>query len=577
MANADGSIQVLLNGEIYNWRELREQLEELGCQFTTQSDTEVIVKGYEIWKDEIVPKLTGMFAIAIWEKPTKQLLLVRDRLGEKPLYYSLANEGLIFASNVDAIARVVENRSINPVAVACYLAHSFIPSKCTVWREISVLPPAHALRIRLDNTVEVRRYWELPRSKPLRTTFQEAANRIQEAIDESVRRCLDADVPVGLFLSGGVDSSLIAALATRHQPRLPAFSLGFKEKTHSEIIYADKVARHLDIPHYVIEVGVEDVLRCLPHLIKEYGQPFGDASAVPTFLVSQFAREQVKVCLSGDGGDEAFGGYWRVQSAVYAERYSRFVPKSVREYIVPPVASRLGNTGRRWLAMNDLSLDPIGRSYTNSLSWFNMLHDVAGPYLKSVLAVDLVSYRVGNSQDRPESSNVQKLLFDDIEVQLPDCYLAKVDVASMAASLEVRCPFLEKNIMEQAWLLPDRFKLHIGQRKWLLKKIASRFVPSEVVYRQKMGFTMPLQKWFQEDLGDYLGSLMADSVADSKGWLRSEVVKKFLYEHRKGEDHQTRLWLALWLEMWFRYLDSTPDTNNAVGFVTPSFFRTTQK
>ena len=554
MANRNGNVQVLLNGEIYNWRELRKSLETMGCHFSTQSDTEVIVNGYEVWKEAIVPKLTGMFSLAIWDKSTQQLLLARDRIGEKPLYYKQTNDGLIFASSIDAIARIAEQKTIDPVAIACYLSHSFIPSRCTVWRGVSVLQPAHLLRIAPDKSIVVSRYWEMPRSKPLKQSFSDAENRIQSTIDESVRLCLDADAPVGVFLSGGVDSSLIAAMAVRHKPNIPSFTLGFKESSHSEIPFAEKVSRHLGIHHHVIEISADDVLSSLPHLVREYGQPFGDASAVPTFFLSKLARKYVKLCLSGDGGDEIFGGYWKVQAGVYAARYAKYIPNKIRRDIVPFLSNNLGMIGKRWWAMNTLSLSEPGCGYTNSLSWWNSLHDIAGSNLAPALSADLAYFRVGNCRNKKESSLIQQLLLDDIEVQLPDAYLTKVDVASMAASLEVRSPFLEQNVIETAWLLPDRFKLHFGERKWLLKKIASRFVPEEVIFRKKMGFSMPLEKWFREDLGDHLDSLLSNSVADSAGWIRSKTVKKHLSEHRSGKDNQTRLWLALWLELWFRYI-----------------------
>ena len=556
MENKDGSIQVLLNGEIYNWRELRKTLETIGCHFKTRSDTEVIVNGYEVWKEAIVSKLTGMFSLAIWDKKTKQLLLARDRIGEKPLFYMQTNEGLIFASNIDAIASIVEQKIIDPVAIACYLSHSFIPSRCTVWCGVSVLQPAHVLRISPDRNIDVSRYWEMPRAIPLKQRFKDAADRIQQTIDESVRLCLDADAPVGVFLSGGVDSSLIAAMAVRHKSDIPSFTLGFKETTHSEVPFAEKVARHLGIHHHVIEISVDDVLSSLPRLVREYGQPFGDASAVPTYFISKLARKYVKLCLSGDGGDEIFGGYWRVQAGVYAERYGKFIPRRIRRDLVPFLANHLGVIGKRWWAMNALSLSEPGCGYTNSLSWWNHLNDIAGPNLASSLSVDLASFRVGNGGDKREASVIQQLLLDDIEVQLPDAYLTKVDVASMAASLEIRSPYLEKNVIETAWLLPDRFKLHYCERKWLLKKIASRLVPREVIFRKKMGFAMPLAKWFREELGDYLDSLLTNSVADAAGWIRANSVKKHLKEHRNGEDNQTRLWLALWLELWFRYIEN---------------------
>jgi asparagine synthase (glutamine-hydrolysing) len=552
MSNEDGRIQVLLNGEIYNWRELRAELISAGHTFSTQSDTEVIVKGYKVWEEALVAKLRGMFALAVWDGRRQRLLLARDRVGEKPLFYRPNDKGLFFASSIEAIASVVPNLEIDCVAIACHLVHSFIPNTHTVWQGIKVLPPAHMLFIVPGQDPVLQRYWEFPRMSPTRMGLKTCMRSMEATLDDSVERCLDADVPVGVFLSGGVDSSLIASMAARHRPGLTAFSLGFREEDFSELPYARRVAAHLGLAHYVIEVGVQDVLACLPHLVAQYGQPFGDASAIPSFLVSKLAREHVKVCLSGDGGDESFGGYWRMQSGVYAARYGAWVPRSIRAHWVHKLANKLGRVGQRLAAMNQLSLVEPGTGYSNSESWLYKLGDIAGPRLQPAMHVDLVALRVGKSLDRSEASVVQRILYDDFQVQLPDAYLTKVDVASMAASLEVRAPFLDQQVIEAAWVLPDRMKLHWGQRKWLLKRIAARWVPSDVLYRPKMGFAMPLGHWWRGALGDYLEELLVDSIAVSEGWIQERPVRLLLAEHRQGRSHHARLWLVLWLELWFR-------------------------
>ncbi|NTW87559.1 MAG: asparagine synthase (glutamine-hydrolyzing) [Desulfobulbaceae bacterium] len=565
MSSADGSIQILFNGEIYNWRELRAELEASGYPFFSQSDTEVILRGYEAWVEALIPRLRGMFAIAIWDGKQQRLLLARDRAGEKPLYYHPTETGLAFGSSIEAITSVLANHEIDPVAIACYLVHSFIPHTRTVWQDIRVLPPAHMLVVAPGNAPEIRTYWDFPRILPCRKmNLQTCMHSIEAVVEDSVVRCLDADVPVGVFLSGGVDSSLLAAMAARHKPGLPAFSLGFNEKDLSELPYARKVAAHLGLPHYYIEIDAQDVLSCLPHLVVQYGQPFGDASAVPSFLVAKLAREHVKVCISGDGGDESFGGYWRMQSGVYANRYGSWIPRILRENVVPFLAKRFGGVGRRWAAMNQLSLAAPGTGYTNSMSWLHRLGEIAGPCLQLVINDDLTSFRVGKSLARSEASIVQRILYDDFQVQLPDDYLTKVDVASMAASLEVRAPFLDQQVIEAAWSLPDGMKLHWGQLKWLLKHIAARWVPPEVVYRPKMGFAMPLEHWWRGILGNCLENLLNDSVAESEGWIQVAPVRRLLAEHRRGRDHHTRLWLVLWLELWFRLVVQHVDPSHNI-------------
>ncbi|MEZ5565060.1 MAG: asparagine synthase C-terminal domain-containing protein, partial [Gammaproteobacteria bacterium] len=419
---------------------------------------------------------------------------------------------------IEALHSLPGESVIDPKAVACYLAHSFVPATHTIWSGVKVLPPAHMLTVSPEQDLKLESYWQFPHCAPLRTDSKQAEESIERVIADSVERCLDADVPVGVFLSGGVDSSLVAAMAARFSPGIPAFSLGFGEQDFSEVPYARTVASHLGVPHHVIEVGVRDVLECMPHLIVQYGQPFGDASAIPSYLLARFAREQVKVCLSGDGGDESFGGYWRVQSGVYAHRYAKVVPGVLRRHAIPPLTEKLGRIGRRWAAMNQLSIAVPGSGYTNAESWLAQLVELAGPRLQPGLAHDMAACRSGSAAVGPEASVVQRLLAGDFQVQLPDDYLTKVDVASMAASLEVRAPFLDQRVVEEAWVLPDRMKLHWGQRKWLLKKIAARWVPPTVIYRQKMGFAMPLVHWWRGELGDWLELLMADSVAVEEGW-----------------------------------------------------------
>lgn len=552
MGSPDGLIQVVFNGEIYNWRELRRELEAGGATFNSQSDTEVILQGYQSWGDTLPQRLRGMFAIAVWDGKAGRLLLARDRAGEKPLFYQNTVDHFLFGSTTEALKPAQAGRTIDPVGVGAYLAHGFIPASHTVWEGVQVMPPAHFLVIEPGSAPRIERYWDFPRQAPARRSLVDCERAAEAVIDDCVARCLDADVPVGVFLSGGVDSSLVAALAARHRPNLPAFSLGFAEAAHNELPYARKVAAHLGLAHHTVEVTVDDVIEALPHLVRQYGQPFGDSSAVPSYCLARLARGHVTVCLGGDGGDESFGGYWRMQAGIYAARYGAVVPGPIRRHVVPALARRLGGVGRRLQAMNSLSLQAPGAGYTNAQSWLNRLADLAGPALGPALDADLSALRVGKATDRPEASVVQRLLYDDFQVQLPDDYLTKVDVASMAASLEVRSPLLDHALLELAWTLPDSAKLNGGRRKWLLKRIAARHVPSAVIYRPKMGFAMPLPEWFRGKLGEMLEDYLDGSVAVSEGWIKADAVHQSLREHRAGQDRSARLWMVLWLELWFR-------------------------
>lgn len=557
MPNEDGSIQALLNGEIYNWRELQAELLALGHRFRSTGDSEVLSHGYEEWGEGLIARLRGMFSLAIWDQPRTRLLLARDRLGEKPLFLLHEEQRTLFASTIPALLAYDEKpRELNADAIVCCLSHSFIPATHTVWKGIDVFPPAHYGVISSDGGLKLHRYWEFPPEQPRKVSASGAERELEGVLADSVRRCLDADVPVGVFLSGGVDSSLVAALAARqHAPGLHSFSIGFDETEWSELDHARQVANHLGLTHHETILRATDVLRVLPRLVWHYGQPFGDASAVPTYIVSQLARGHVKVCLSGDGGDESFAGYWRVQSGLYAARYGAVVPEAMRRNVIPAVASWFGPVGRRVVAMNTLSLAPPGSGYTNSQTWYDTIAEVAGPALRQGLDHDRIACRVGRALDRSGATVVQRLLFDDFQVQLPDAYLTKVDVASMAASLEVRAPLLDVAVLESAWRMPDRLKLHWGERKWILKRIAARLVPAEVIYRPKMGFAMPLPLWFRAELGTVLERLMANSVAEREGWISTNRVIRELDDHRSGRrDNHTRLWLVLCLEIWFRNL-----------------------
>jgi asparagine synthase (glutamine-hydrolysing) len=495
-----------------------------------------------------------MFALAIWDQRRSRLLLARDRTGEKPLFFVQEAGQMLFASSIAALLAYDERpRSIDPDAIVCCLSHGFIPATHTVWNGIGVFPPAHYGVINGDGELLLHRYWNFPDERPRAVAVSVAENEVERVIEDSVRRCLDADVPVGVFLSGGVDSSLVAGLAARHHQGLHSFSLGFEESACSELNYAGKVASHLSLEHHEIIVHPRDVLKVLPRLVWHYGQPFGDASAVPTYIISRLARQYVKVCLSGDGGDESFAGYWRVQSGVYGARFGKLVPKAIRKRLVPALADFLGPFGRRLAALNTLALAAPGAGYTNSQSWYDMLTEVSGPALRPGLDHDHVACRVGRAYNRECATVIQRLLLDDFQVQLPDAYLTKVDVASMAASLEVRAPLLDVAVLETAWRLPDRMKLHWGQSKWILKRIAARLVPPEAIYRPKMGFAMPLPRWFQGEIGLALERLLETSMAEREGWIDSKRVLRELHDHRNGKrDNHTRLWLILWLELWFR-------------------------
>jgi asparagine synthase (glutamine-hydrolysing) len=577
MGTDDGRIQVVHNGEIYNFLELKRELETRGHRFRSRCDSEVVLRGYAEWGTAVVDRLEGMFAFAIWDDSHERLVLARDRSGEKPLYYRDGAEDLAFSSTLIAMRSFCgDGLEVAPEAIECFLSHAFIPSSHTIWKGVHTLPPAHLAVFERKRGLRVERYWDLPRRESTSLSTRDAEERLEAALDRSVRARLIADVPVGGFLSGGIDSSLVMALAARHNHAIHSFSIGFEETDFSELPYARRVAESIGSTHHELILKDDDLLAIVPRLVWHYGQPFGDSSSIPTHLVSRFTRQAVKVALSGDGGDESFAGYWRAQANWYADRFRSILPERVRRRAVPALcfsAERAGLAGiaARLRALHELSLGPPGAAYTDALSWFNHRDAILGPELREALRGpgvrhDPVRCRTGHEWESDRCTPLQQLLYDDFQTLLPDDHLVKVDIASMAASLEVRTPFLDHNFVELAWSLPDSMKIRLGSRKWLLKRVAARHVPREVVYRRKAGFALPMVHWWRGRLAQVLSRLLVDSRCVERGWIERAAVERFLEEHRTGRaQHHVRLWLVLWLELWARVvIEMSMDRNTSL-------------
>ena len=570
ISNEDGSIQVVHNGEIYNFAQLRKELIDCGHHFRSRCDSEVVVHGYKEWGEGVIQRLEGMFATAIWDSARRRLILARDRFGKKPLYWLRRDRKLVFASTLNAIrAHEAGQLEVDANAMQCFLAHGFIPHPHTIWRGVESLPPAHYAVIENGGQPRLTAYWEFPDKAPGSISIGDAEDQVDEVLEESVIQRLVADVPVGGFLSGGVDSSVIMAMAAKHLPRLDTFSIGFEGQDVSELPYAKKVAEHIGSNHHELILGIDSIYENLPSLVWHYGQPFGDSSAVPTHLVSRLARESVKVSLSGDGGDESFAGYWRAESGVYADYFRRVVPGVVRRHGVPLAIRALEAMGRphvgeRLARLNQLASLGPGLGFSNNESWYENLEETKGDFLRQSDSVHhLEDCRVGKPFPNTSISVLRQILYDDFQVLLPDAYLVKVDVASMAASLEVRSPLLDHRLVELAWSLPDSMKLRGSRRKWLLKRVAARHVPSEVIYRPKQGFALPMQLWWASGLLEILNRLIADSRAAALGFIKTEPVHRAIADYRAGDQQNaTRLWLVLWLELWVRIvLEGSMDRN----------------
>jgi asparagine synthase (glutamine-hydrolysing) len=557
--NEDGSMVIVFNGEIYNFRELRSELSERGHTFRSQGDTEAILHGYEEWGLGVLDKLDGMFAFAIWDGHRDRLVLARDRLGEKPLYFGHFADATYFASNPAAIAEVLERTpDVDREALDCYLSHAFIPAQHTIFEGIHTVAAATVCTVTRDGQMDRRRYWDLPTTRYRRMGVLEAEEAVEEAVVRSVRSRLVADVPVGGLLSGGVDSSLVMAIAAGYLPNVRSYSVGFADAEYDERRYAEAVASRIGSRHTLIEVGESDALAILPKLVWEYGQPFGDSSAIPTHLVQACAKRDVTVVLTGDGGDEAFGGYWRALSARYAELYQFVAPHSLRAMFVPKAlrlarAVGAGGFASRWSRLDAIASLPPERQYGNALTWYERRESIYGPALRGIVGVHAPERCFTALGENVPEGLVARAMRADYRTQLSDAYLVKVDVAGMAAGVEARPPLLARQLVELAWRLPDTLKVRLKRTKWLLKRIAARYVPREVVYRPKMGFAMPTPKWFRGRLGDVTEQLARTSRAAEAGWIDVGAVRNALAEHRERRmDHSTRLWLFLWLELWIR-------------------------
>jgi asparagine synthase (glutamine-hydrolysing) len=584
IGNEDGSVQVMYNGEIYNYQVLRDRLEARGHRFRTRSDTEVIVHLYEDEGERVVEHLRGMFAFALWDSSRRLLLLGRDRVGIKPLYVYRDAEKLVFASEPKAIlVHPGVPREVNPAALEDYLAFGVTLGVASIFRGIERLPPAHTLLVGPgDWGRPARRYWQLrfePDAGPSERDWVEA---VQAKVDEAVRLHLIADVPVGAFLSGGLDSSaIVASCAGATQGRLQTFSMGFNEESFSELPFARQVARQFDTQH-VEEVVTPDAVELLDRLTHFYDEPFADPSAVPTFLVSRLAARSVKVVLSGDGGDEAFGGYARYAHDLREDRLRRRLPAWLRKGILGPLsqvwprADFLPRPLRLKTALTNLSLDPAG-AYANTLMLCRQ------PLRRQLLAPDVAATLNGH---RPEhlvreahatsryGDPLAGMLAADMHTLLPDDFLVKVDRASMANGLEVRPPLLDHELLELAARIPSNLKVQCGQTKWIFKQAVATRLPADLVNRPKHGFDIPVDAWLRGPLRDQFESAVLSSSAGVRELIRQDRVRSLYQAHlaRVGR-HGNVLWGLLVLARWAeRYLkaQNAPPANLASASIGPS-------
>jgi asparagine synthase (glutamine-hydrolysing) len=579
MSNEDGSIWIVFNGEIYNYRELKPQLEQYGHRFRTASDTECIVHAYEQWGNDCVGHLRGMFAFAIWNERSRTLFFARDRMGQKPLVYRLANGQLTFASELKALLQVPDApREIEPRAVADFVTLQYVPHPRTMLRGYLKLPPAHWGEFNsLTGDLVVKRFWEAPFQRPQTTdrgpeieanpiaSLTDWKSQLRETLTEAVRIRMQCDVPFGAFLSGGVDSTIITGLMQQQSERpVKTFSIGFSEKAFDETSYAREAAAKLKTDHHEFIVDPSAV-EMLPKLIWHYDEPFADSSAIPTMSLSQLTRQHVKVALTGDGGDELFAGYDRYQAVALASQIDR-VPWFLRTAMTNPIwqklpasieqKSRLRQI-KRFLAA--LAQSPE-RRYAN---WISIFDDARRPGLFSkdfqqvLSGYDSASFLMDAYRRCSESNFVQKTTCVDMETYLPCDILTKVDIASMANSLECRSPFMDHHVVELAAKIPMDLKLKGRQGKRILIETFADLLPPSIQTRRKMGFGVPLDHWFRNSLRSLLVDTLLDKKCLDRGYFDPNAVRRLVEEHTSSKwDHSSRLWLLLVFELWHqRFID----------------------
>jgi asparagine synthase (glutamine-hydrolysing) len=563
--NQDRTAWIVYNGEIYNYLELREKLEKLGHTFYTNSDTEAIVHAYDQYGVDCPNHLRGMFAFAIWNERDQELFLARDRVGKKPLLYSLVNGQLIFASEFSALLLHPDvSRQIEPEALDYYLSFMCIPAPLTAYRAIRKLEPGHWLRWR-KGEIEIQRYWQPDFTKKLVIDEEEAGERTVEILRDAVRVRLMSEVPLGAFLSGGIDSSAVVALmAQESTERVKTFSIGFDEQDFSELHHARRIAEHVGADHHEFIVR-PDAVEVLPMLVEHYGEPYADSSAVPTYYVAKETRKHVTVALNGDGGDESFAGYERYVAMGLTEKYRR-VPSFLRESVIKETVNLIPTspTKRSMARSVQRLLDGVSRPRVDRYThWVSVFNDET----KKPLYSDF--FREQTSQADPagllgtwfKRANgigiVDAMLLTDQMTYLPNDLLVKVDIATMAVSLEARSPFLDHHVIEFAASLPQNLKLRRLTTKYLLKKVLRKLLPSENLNRRKMGFGVPIGHWFRGKMQPFLREVILSDKALRRGLFQPDTVRQLVELHARGErDYSHQLWTLLMLELWFnRFID----------------------
>jgi asparagine synthase (glutamine-hydrolysing) len=564
--NESRTAWIVFNGEIYNFQELRKDLDDKGDKFYTNSDTEVILHLYDRYGADCVQHLRGMFVFAIWDERKQSLFIARDRVGKKPLLYSHQPNGdLIFGSEFQALlTHPSVSREVNTEAIHHYLSYSCVPAPLTAYRQIRKLEPAHWLEWK-DGEIKTERYWLPDFNKKIKISQAEAEDETMRLLREATKMRMISEVPLGAFLSGGVDSSTVVALMAEESAQpVKTFSIGFEEEDFSELKYAKRVAEHVGAEHHEFIVK-PNALEILPTLVDHYGEPYADSSAIATYYVARETRKHVTVALNGDGGDESFAGYERYFAMRLAEKYNG-LPGFLRGNLIEKFFNFVPTSEIKRSRARDIkrflksaSLPKVERyfQWVSAIKREQKQNLYTEDFSRQVSASDSAQFLQTWFAKANGMNVVDAAMFTDQMTYLPNDLLVKVDIASMAVSLEARSPFLDHKIIEFAASLPEQVKIRGTETKYLLKKVASRIVPPEVLYRQKMGFGVPLTHWFRNEMKDFLREILLSEKSLKRGVVKPEVVKNFVEQHTTGQqDYTYQLWTLLMLELWFqRFID----------------------
>ena len=562
MFDESGRYGIVFNGEIYNYRELRNDLLSRGHQLKTHSDTEVIVHLYEELGDQCVDQLRGMFAFAIWDKQQQQLFIARDRLGIKPLYFAQLNNEFVFGSEIKAILMHPDvDRSVDPNALSQYLSLKYVPAPRTLFAGIESLEPGHWLKIKQGRVVQKQRYWNLDFQKPsLQLSEAEYVQQLLDLLRETIGIHLRSDVPFGAFLSGGLDSSTIVALMSEQlSSPVKTFSVGFDgQGIQDELPYAQQVADAFGCQHHTLKINSNDFLSLAENVLWHLDQPIADQATIATYMVAKLARQHVKMVLTGEGGDELFAGYARYAGEQYSYLTGwlpGFAGAGMRAVI-----DRLPGMRRAKIAAHALTIKDEATRFAN---WFPMFNDQA----KASLFIDPYSeLRSGAAEvfhkqlaDCNARSPVDRMLYVDSKLWLVDYLLLRGDKLTMANSLEARVPLLDHKLVEFAARLPSHLKLNGSNRKYLLKQVARKLLPAEIIDRKKQGFPIPIERWLRNEAAGMMQDLLSTRTVEQRGFFDVNFVNRRIKEHLSGfADHATELWGLMSFEMWMRQFVDVP-------------------